>query len=177
MSVVRASTAVRSTRRPQGLAAVDAGRCIPPLVNDPDPVNDETAIEAAVLRHIRTLNAGDLDAGSDYLADATDFGLDSGPRTTAAFSRQRSAFGRQSLDDPGNFALQSNLRLRDLRISIHKDSAVATGYLVGTVPLPGGGSKKVMGRSTFVHVRQHGTWKLAHTHLSPFIAEPPGSLH
>jgi ketosteroid isomerase-like protein len=166
-----------STRRPQARVAIDTDRGILPFANDPAPVNDETAIEAAVLRHVRTLNAGDLDAGSDYLADATDFGLDSGPRTTAAFSRQRAAFGRQSLDDLGDFGRQPNLRLRDLRISIHKDAAVATGYLVGTVPLPGGGSKKVMGRSTFVHVRQNGTWKLAHTHLSPFIAEPHGSLH
>ncbi len=172
MSVVRAGTRERSRRPPQGWVAIDADRGTTHLANDPDPANDETAIEAAVRRHIRTLNVGDLYTGADgYLSGATDFGQNSGPRATTAF-------GRQSIDVlMDDFEHRSNLRLRDLRISIHKDAAVATGYLVGTVSLPGGGSKLVMGRSTFVHVRQNGTWKLAHTHLSPFMAETSGSLH
>jgi ketosteroid isomerase-like protein len=145
----------------------------PVPVRQPAPVistrvSDEAAIEAAVLQHIQTLNLGDLDGG--YASGATNFGLDGGPRTAAAFARP-------AIDMLEEFERPPQLRVRDLRISIHKDAAVATGYLVGTVSLPGGGSRLVVGRSTFVHVRQSGVWKLAHSHLSPFVSEASGSLH
>lgn len=64
-----------------------------------------------------------------------------------------------------------DLRCRDLRVYIHKDTAIATAYLVGTIPGTNGARTHVSGRSSWVHLRQNGEWKIAHNHLSPLSAE------
>jgi ketosteroid isomerase-like protein len=52
-------------------------------------------------------------------------------------------------------------------VYVYKDTAIATAYLVGTVTSTTGTPVHVTGRSSWVHLRQNGEWKIAHSHLSP----------
>jgi ketosteroid isomerase-like protein len=53
--------------------------------------------------------------------------------------------------------------------------AISTASLVGTVTTSDGARKTVSGRSSWVHLREKGTWKIAHTHLSPLRSDSAGS--
>jgi ketosteroid isomerase-like protein len=168
--------AMRLRPDPELATIIDAGPVLPrdrklrpaPLP-EPKPERDEVAeVRAAVMKHLDALNAGDAEARAKfYVSDATGFDFDNGPMAT----------GRSEAEGPhGSGGQLRDLQFRDLRINIHKDAAVATGYLVGKIAMPGGRSQPIAGRSTWVHVRQNGTWKIAHTHLSPLSVEAPAPL-
>ena len=116
-------------------------------------------VKAAVLCYLEMLNAGDVAArASCYLSEFTSFGVDGGPLAWRGFDWRTAA-----ADAPKTY----DLRCRDLRAYVHKDTAIATAYLVGTVTRSDGASTPVTGRTSWVHLRQDGEWKIAHTHLSP----------
>jgi ketosteroid isomerase-like protein len=121
--------------------------------------DDVADVKAAVLRYLAMLNAGDVAARANcYLSGFTSFGVDGGRLAWREFD------WRTAGPDAGR---TYDLRCRDLRVYVHKDTAIATAYLVGTITRPDGASKPVTGRSSWVHLRQDGEWKIAHTHLSP----------
>lgn len=61
------------------------------------------------------------------------------------------------------YALQS----RHEAINVFGDCAIITGYIVGTVTAPGGGSQTGTWRATTVWVKVEATWRNYHVHLSP----------
>ena len=118
--------------------------------------DDVAEVKDAVFRYLALLNAGDVSARADcYLSECTSFGVDGKPLTYPA--GWRTAEANQTYD----------LRCRDLRVYVHKDTAIATAYLVGTIANPDGTPTRVSGRSSWVHLKQNGEWKIAHNHLSP----------
>jgi ketosteroid isomerase-like protein len=127
--------------------------------------DDVAAVKEAVLRYLAMLNAGDVETRAKvYLSESTGFGFDGGMLTAGMEDQAVAADPGQSYD----------LRCRDLRIYIHKDTAIATGYLVGAVTRMDGPSTRTAGRSTWVLLRQGAEWKLAHTHLSQLSPDALG---
>lgn len=61
------------------------------------------------------------------------------------------------------YALQS----RHEEIKVFGQCAVVTGYLVGTVTVPGGTVLRQTWRTTMVWVQTAGSWRNQHVHLSP----------
>jgi ketosteroid isomerase-like protein len=118
---------------------------------------DDTAqVKDSVYRYVASLNAGDVTARANCsLSEFTCFDVDGGPLKSNTFE------GRT---EP---AQAFDLRCRDLRVYVYKDTAIATSYLVGTITTASGTPTHVTGRSSWVHLRQNGEWKIAHSHLSP----------
>ena len=117
--------------------------------------DDATLVKDAVFGYVASLNAGDVTARANcYLSEFTSF-------DAVRLQRAAAAAPGQAFD----------LRCRDLRVYIHKDTAIATAYLVGSVETPNGRATRVSGRSSWVLLRQSGEWKIAHTHLSPLNPE------
>ena len=125
--------------------------------------DDATLVKDAVFGYVASLNAGDVTARANcYLSEFTSFDADGRPlKSNGVDWRAAAAAPGQAFD----------LRCRDLRVYIHKDTAIATAYLVGSVETPNGRATRVSGRSSWVLLRQSGEWKIAHTHLSPLNPE------
>ena len=118
--------------------------------------DDAAQVKDAVYRYVASLNSGDVTARANCsLSEFTCFDVDGGPLKSNAFDARLEP--AQSFD----------LRCRDLRVYVYKDTAIATSYLVGTVTTASGAPTHVTGRSSWVHLRQNGEWKIAHSHLSP----------
>jgi ketosteroid isomerase-like protein len=142
---------------PVDLTGVDLEQ--PPAKSQPK--DDATAVKESVYYYVALLNAGDVSIRANcFLSEFTSFAFDGGPLQSSRFER-RTAGSVTPYD----------LRCRDLRVYIHKDTAIATAYLVGTMEDLKGNPTRVTGRSTWVHLRQNGEWKLAHSHLSPLNPE------
>jgi ketosteroid isomerase-like protein len=125
------------------------------------PKDDATQIKESVYEYVALLNAGDVTARANcYLSEFTSFGIEGGPLVSNRFERRFS--GPISTFD---------LRCRDLRVYVHKDTAIVTAYLIGTVTNVHGAPTRVTSRSSWVHLRQNGEWKIAHSHLSPLDPE------
>jgi ketosteroid isomerase-like protein len=125
--------------------------------------DDATQVKDAVFGYLALLNAGDVTARAHcYLSEFTSFDADGRPL------KSNGVDWRAAVAEPGQ---TFDLRCRDLRVYIHKDTAIATAYLVGSVETPNGPSTRVSGRSSWVLLRQNGEWKIAHTHLSPLSPE------
>jgi ketosteroid isomerase-like protein len=122
-------------------------------------LKDDTAqVKDSVYRYVASLNSGDVAARANCsLSEFTCFDVDGGPLRSNRFEDGHAAGPAQSF----------NLRCRDLRVYVYKDTAIATAYLVGTVTSTTGTPVHVTGRSSWVHLRQNGEWKIAHSHLSP----------
>jgi ketosteroid isomerase-like protein len=121
--------------------------------------DDLTLVKEAIFHYLARLNAGDVSARANcQLSEFTSFGVDGRPLESSATSWRTA---------PSDAAQAYDLRCRDLRVYIHKDTAISTAYLVGTILSPGGAPVRISGRSSWVHLRQSGEWKMAHNHLSP----------
>jgi len=127
----------------------------PPVIKD-----DTTLVKDSVYEYVALLNTGDVSArASCYLSEFTTFAIDGGPLISKRFQGRTGPI--QTFD----------LRCRDLRVYIHKDTAIATGYLIGTITDANNQPLRVTGRCSWVHLRQGGEWKIAHSHLSPLNPE------
>jgi len=131
--------------------------------------DDEADVKAAVMDYVALLNSGNVQARTKlYRSDCTGFGLDSGPLASGAFDPHTA---RMAVESGRVF----DLRCRDLRTRVHGHTAISTASLVGTLTTSDGARKTVSGRSSWVHLREQGTWKIAHTHLSPLRSNSPGA--
>lgn len=63
-----------------------------------------------------------------------------------------------------------NLEIRQPLINVMGDLAIVTGYWVGTMPTPEGGSQVMQGRITEVLKKIGGKWVIIHEHASLFPA-------
>jgi ketosteroid isomerase-like protein len=123
--------------------------------------DDATAVKESVYYYVALLNAGDASIRANcFLSEFTSFAIDGGPLQSSKFERRAA----------GSVA-PFDLRCRDLRVYIYKDTAIATAYLIGKMEDANGKPIRVTGRSTWVHLRQNGEWKLAHSHVSPLNPE------
>ena len=65
-----------------------------------------------------------------------------------------------------------NLQLTHLDVKVYGNTAVVTGYVVGTTTDPDGETQSVMNRRTAVLIKQGNKWKEVHLHSSPVTAAP-----
>ncbi len=138
---------------------IGAERIIAPQPTRLNTRDDATQVKDAVFQYLALLNAGEVAARANcYLSEFTSFDADGRPL------KSNGVDWRAAASAPGQ---TFDLRCRDLRVYVHRDTAIATAYLVGTAKTPSGLAARITFRSSWVHLRQRGQWKIAHTHLSP----------
>ncbi len=130
-----------------------------------DDVDD---VKAEMERYFAALNAGDANAYIQHFAPETSAFVGTGLMSEAhSLQEQRRAF-QASLDD----GLKRNLQLRHLEVKVYGNTAVTTGYVVGTTTFNGTTNQTRVQR-TAVLIKQGGQWKEVHQHRSPLIIVPP----
>ncbi len=66
--------------------------------------------------------------------------------------------------------MKYNHRLVHVEVKVFGDTAITTGYVVGSSTSPDGTTRRVMMRRTGVVIKRNGQWKELHNHLSPVVA-------
>ncbi len=125
-----------------------------------DDVDD---VKAAVLAVDAAFKTGDVDAIAQYMHPEHSRFLP-GQLLLEGFSKD----GLKALFDSG---LKVDLETRHLNVKIYGNTAVATGYNVGTVTLPDGAVNQPTNRFTEVWIKQEGKWKRVHLHSSPLTGQ------
>ncbi len=135
------------------------GMFLMPVANA-DDVDD---VRAAVMGHFVALNAGDANAYIQYYPPETSTFADGGLLSTS-HSVEEIKSGFQASVDAG---FKRNIQMRHLDIRVYGNTAVTTGYGVGTTTLPDGTTVQVGYQRTSVLIKQGGQWKEVHQHRSP----------
>jgi len=60
-----------------------------------------------------------------------------------------------------------NFQARHLEVKVYGETALVTGYVVGSQTLPNGTTQQISLRRSAVWLKQGGQWKEIHAHLSP----------
>ena len=121
-----------------------------------DDVGD---VKAAVRAVDTAFNSGDADAVAEYMhPEHSRF-----PDGELLFE----GFNKDHLKALFAAGLKVDLDTRHLGVKIYGNTAVATGYTVGTVTLPDGTINQGTGRFSEVWIKQENEWKRVHIHSSP----------
>ena len=137
-----------------------------------DAVED---VKATYLQHIANTNSGNVDGFVEqHLPGHSAFGP-----TGAMLSRYdsieeekkgvRVAFEAARKLNPDRISVRpfANVQVKHLEVKVYGNlTAVATGYLVGTITAPDGTTRQDTQRFTSIWVRQGEQWKEVHDHLS-----------
>lgn len=98
-----------------------------------------------------------------------------GPKFTkfpaAPVGRQDAAIARQSEHDGLGAIRALAMRADDLKIDVFGDVGVAA-FVLNSRFTAGGDPIERQERATLVFVKDHGAWKIAHEHFSPFKVNP-----
>ena len=126
----------------------------------------EAAVRAVVIAHYEAINSGDLRTVIEqHTADFTGFLADKGPlQEYASHEEQLTTWGTEP-----EMTFTADWQVRDLKVRVLGDVALATFYLDGTVTL---GEETMDGpwRVTEVWVREGEAWKELHHHDGPLVA-------
>ena len=128
-----------------------------------DDVDD---IKAADLSVQAAFNAGNASAiVQHYLPERTTF--------TGGLLRRFNSLEEQRASIQARFdaGVKYNRQIRHLEVTVYGNTAVATGYVVGTATQPDGTSDQVRLLRTTVLIKQGGQWKQAHFHVSPLFPQ------
>ncbi len=127
-----------------------------------DDVDD---VKAAMERYFAALNAGDAETVYQYRIAERDFFAPAGGflgTPTSSLEEQKKSFQNQV-----NAGRKRNFQLRHMEVKVYGNTAVVTGYVVGTTTQPNGNTNLITGRRrTGVMVKQGGQWKEVHYHQS-----------
>ena len=126
--------------------------------------DDADDVEEQVLDFFAAANAGDMGAVfQHHMPEHSSFGRGDGllSRITS-LEEQKRAF--QASVDAG---VKRNYQIRHLEVRVYGNSAVVTGYLMGTRIYPDGRTVQLSYQRTALWVKQGGKWKEAHRHQSP----------
>lgn len=127
-------------------------------------VEDIIALEQG---HYQARNAGDLDTWVQYhLPERDGFGPGGGLLSPGTSAEEEKSNLKAQLDAGTKY----NHRLVDVHVRIYGDTAITTGYVVGSSTSPDGKTNQVMMRRTGVVIKRNGQWKELHNHLSPVVA-------
>jgi ketosteroid isomerase-like protein len=125
-----------------------------------DEVDD---IKAADLSVHAAFNAGNANAVvQHYLPERTTL-------TGGGLLRRFDSLEEQRADIQARFdaGIKYNRQVRHLDVRVFGNTAVTTGYVVGTVTQPDGSTNQVNLQRTTVLIKQGGQWKQVHFHVSP----------
>jgi len=122
-----------------------------------DDVDD---VKAAVLAVDDAYNRGDVEIIAQYL-------LSEHSRFPAE-GLLVEGFTKEDLKAAFNAGLKLAITARHLDVKIYGNTAIATGYIEGSITLPGGGIfEDIRQRFTEVWIKQGDNWKRVHIHSSP----------
>jgi ketosteroid isomerase-like protein len=124
---------------------------------------DSVSVRTAAQDLLVAASAGDTEnLNRFFLSENSMFGRDGGPR---------SAFNASYMHTEFEAGLRYKLKWRHLDVKLYGDTAVTTGYAVGTVTHPDGAAKTGTWRTSLVWVKKDGVWKIAHDHTSELFTE------
>lgn len=119
----------------------------------------EAEVRGAITETLSSWSSGDFETfGGYYSADARGFFLDGGNLVQG--------INVQALKAGYDAGLRAEFELRDLDVSVVDGVAVSSGYLDGSLTLPGGVVQSGTWRYTETRVREAGTWKVIQFHFS-----------
>lgn len=129
---------------------------------------DVEAVKAAVIDVYSKLNAADADALTKYLLPSgySEFVEDGSGLVTLDLETLREVFAAGARTD---------LEVRDLKVKVLNDSAIVTGYRVGSITMPDQEPEEGTFCLSMMWVRESGQWRLGHVHLSPSRDVPSDS--
>ncbi len=128
--------------------------------------DDMDDVKAAVQSIHAALNAGNASAVvQHYLPDRTTF--------AGGLLRRFDSLEEQRADIQARFdaGIKYNRQVRHLEVRVYGNTAVTTGYVVGTVTQPDGTTNQVRLLRTTVLIKQGGQWKQVHFHVSPLFPQ------
>ncbi len=127
-------------------------------------VEDIIALEQG---HYLARNNGDLDTWVQYhLPERDGFGPNGGLLSQGTSAEEEKSSLKAQLDA----GMKYNHRLIHVEVKIFGDTAITTGYVVGSATSPDGTTSQAMMRRTGVVIKRNGQWKELHNHLSPVVA-------
>ncbi len=127
-------------------------------------VEDIIALEQG---HYLARNIGDLDSCVQYhLPERDGFGPGGGLLSQGTSAEEE----KRSLKAQLDAGMKYNHRLIHVEVKVFGDTAITTGYVVGSSTAPDGTTNQVMMRRTGVVIKRNGQWKELHNHLSPVVA-------
>lgn len=127
---------------------------------------DVDDIKKITLEHFATLSSGDVEAHvAHHHKGHTTFAAD-GSLLQVDDSQDEEKKNLQATLD----AAKLNLQVRHLDVQVYGNTAVVTGYVVGTSTPPDGMPQQVMNRRTAVLIKQGNQWQEVHVHNSPVVA-------
>ncbi len=125
--------------------------------------DDADDVKAALLDRFDALNSGDVDRYVKYHSQERSVFLPTGELLdTSSFEERRN--NRQSQVNAG---FVRNFQARHLEVKVYGETALVTGYLVGSQTFPNGTTQQIGLRRSAVWLKQGGQWKEIHAHLSP----------
>lgn len=124
---------------------------------------DSVAVRTAAQDLLAATSEGDAkDLGRFFLSENSVFGPDGGPR---------SVFNASFLHAEFEGGLRYKLKWRHMDVKVYGETAITTGYIVGTLTQPDGRVKMGTWRTSLVWVKKDGVWKVAHDHMSELFPE------
>jgi len=127
-------------------------------------VEDIIALEQG---HYLARNNGDVDTWVQYhLPERDGFGPGGGLLSQGTSAEEEKRNLKAQLDA----GMKYNHRLIHVEVKIFGDTAITTGYVVGSATSPDGTTSQAMMRRTGVVIKLNGQWKELHNHLSPVVA-------
>jgi len=128
-----------------------------------DDVDD---VKAEMERYFAALNAGDANAYIQHFMPETSAIVGTGLISHAySLEEQKNAFVASGL--------KRNLQLRHLEVKVYGNTAVVTGYVVGSTTNATGTTFQTRALRTGVMIKQGGQWKEVHQHRSLLRIAPP----
>ncbi len=125
--------------------------------------DDVEDVKAALLDRFDALNSGDVGRYVQYHSQERSVFLPNGELLdTSSFEERRN--NRQS---QVNARFVRNFQARHLEVKVYGETALVTGYVVGSQTFPNGTTQQISLRRSAVWLKQGGQWKEIHAHLSP----------
>lgn len=133
------------------------------LLITPALADDVDDVKAADLSVHAAFNAGNANAVvQHYLPERTTL-------VGGGLLRRFDSLEEQRTDIQARFdaGIKYNRQVRHMEVTVYGNTAVTTGYVVGTVTQPDGTTNPVSLQRTTVLIKQGGQWKQVHFHASP----------
>jgi len=127
---------------------------------------DVTSVKVAMMAAFEAFNAGDVQAMGHYHSSYTSFPGSGGPLVEGGGD------SKEQLRAAFDAGFGVSWEMRDLRVEVYGNAAVATFYTEGTTSYPDGTVIRDPLRHTVMWLKQGDTWKEVHSHVSKFIQAP-----
>ncbi len=121
--------------------------------------DDEDDVKAAVLELLAAMNAADVEAVAKTKHSDFSVFLYDGTSLAEGFDKNTARAAMEA-------GLKFDWEIRRLDVKVYGNTAVVTGYNVGTVTLPDGTSLDGPRRFTEVWTKEEGQWMQVHRHAS-----------